>query len=69
LIQDGQTGVLFKAGSAEQLASAIIDLVSHPERWATVRDRARRFVEQERNWAGSVALYRPIMERLLRRAA
>ena len=69
LIQNGQTGVLFKAGSAEQLASAIIDLVSHPERWATVRDRARRFVEQERNWAGSVALYRPIMERLLRRAA
>jgi PEP-CTERM/exosortase A-associated glycosyltransferase len=69
LIQDGKTGVLFKAGSAEQLASAIVDLVSHPERWATVRDRARRFVEQERNWAGSVARYRPIMERLLRRAA
>jgi PEP-CTERM/exosortase A-associated glycosyltransferase len=66
LIRNGETGVLFKAGSAEQLASVIVDLAAHPERWVGVRDRARRFVEQERNWAGSVARYGPIMERLLR---
>jgi glycosyltransferase involved in cell wall biosynthesis len=69
LIRDGETGVLFKAGSAEQLAAAIVRLASHPERWATVRASARRFVEEERNWPGSVARYRPILEQLTGRAA
>ena len=65
LIRDQETGVLFKAGSAEQLASALADLLKHKEMWPALRERARRFVEQERNWAGSVARYVPIMERLL----
>ena len=69
LIRDRETGILFKAGSVEQLAGALADLIKHPETWPAVRERARRFVEQERSWAGSVARYRPIMERLLRRAA
>jgi PEP-CTERM/exosortase A-associated glycosyltransferase len=69
LIRDGETGVLFKAGSAEQLAAAIVGLANHPERSATVRASARRFVEQERNWPGSVARYRPILEQLTGRAA
>jgi glycosyltransferase involved in cell wall biosynthesis len=69
LIRDGETGVLFKAGSIEQLAAAIVGLASHPERWAAVRASARRFVEQERNWPGSVARYRPILQHLTGRAA
>ncbi len=69
LIRNGETGVLFKAGSAQQLAAAIVSLASHPDRWATVRASARRFVEQERNWPGSVARYRPIVEQLTGRAA
>jgi len=65
LIRDQETGMLFKAGSVEHLASVLADLLNHKEKWPALRERARRFVEQERNWAGSVARYVPIMERLL----
>ena len=68
LIRDRETGMLFKAGSVDQLVSVLGELLRHREIWPALRDRARRFVEQERNWAASVARYVPIMERLLQRA-
>ena len=37
LIRDGETGRLFKAGSAEALAAAIDDLLAHRERWPAMR--------------------------------
>ena len=60
LIEDGRTGVLFKADDAGALADALLRLFDEPRRWAELRANGRRFVEAERNWAGSVARYRNV---------
>jgi PEP-CTERM/exosortase A-associated glycosyltransferase len=65
LIRHGETGLLFKAGSAEALAGAILDLVSRRERWPELRARGRAFVERERTWRASVARYAPIYDQLV----
>jgi PEP-CTERM/exosortase A-associated glycosyltransferase len=65
LIVDGHTGVLFRAGSASALADAVVGLLSDRGRWSQLREQGRRFVESERSWARSVALYRPVFEGLL----
>ena len=57
LIRDGETGVLFKAGSAQALAQAVLDLLARRDDWPRVRAAGRRFVEAERNWGASVARY------------
>jgi glycosyltransferase involved in cell wall biosynthesis len=64
LIHDGETGVLFRAGDAASLAEAIVRLLGERERWPQLRAQGRRFVERERNWAGSVARYRDVFGRL-----
>lgn len=66
LIRDGETGVLFEAGSTEALTNAILDLLSRPERWDAIRESGRRFVERERTWKNSVARYRNIYGQLLK---
>jgi PEP-CTERM/exosortase A-associated glycosyltransferase len=58
LIEDGKTGVLFRAGSARCLAEAVVRLLRHRERWPAMRAAGRHFVEVERNWARSVGRYR-----------
>ena len=58
LIRHGETGMLFKAGSAPALAQVIVDLLSTPERWPLLRAAGRQFVESERNWTASIAHYR-----------
>lgn len=45
IVQDGQTGVLVPEGDAEALASALDDLLRHPERWADMGRTGRAFVE------------------------
>ncbi len=60
LIRDGETGVLFHAGDAASLTDAIVRLLAQRERWPQLREQGRRFVERERNWAGSVARYRDV---------
>jgi PEP-CTERM/exosortase A-associated glycosyltransferase len=65
LIRHGETGVLFKAGSAASLAETIIALVQQPERWPLLRAAGRRFVESERNWTASIANYRTPYRALL----
>jgi PEP-CTERM/exosortase A-associated glycosyltransferase len=69
LIRDGETGVLFKAGSADALAVAVGGLLAQRERWPQYRAHGRRFVEAERNWARSVARYRQPYELITARAA
>lgn len=64
LIRDGETGRLFKAGSATALAAAIDDMLAHRERWPAMRAAGRHFVEEVRNWTNSVANYRKVYERL-----
>ena len=64
LIRDGQTGVLFKAGSAAALAAAVDGLLARRDDWPAMRAAGRRFVETERSWAASVARYEPVYARL-----
>ena len=65
LIRPGETGVLFKAGDPTALAAAALDLLHHPERWATLKTTARSFVENERNWVSSVLRYRDVYRPLV----
>ena len=66
LIREGETGKLFKAGSAEALAAAIDDMLDHRERWPAMREAGRHFVEEVRNWKNSVAKYVPIYAQVVR---
>lgn len=65
LIRDGETGVLFKADDAVDLADTIISLVQQEDRWPAIREAGRRFVEDERNWAMSVSYYQNVYPALL----
>ena len=67
LIRDGETGFLFKAGSANSLAQAIDALLLRRDRWPEIQAKARRHVEDERTWTKSVANYRQAYERALLR--
>ena len=58
LIQDGRTGVLFRAGDANDLSDKIVALLQNESAWPGMRNNARHFVESERTWAASVARYR-----------
>ncbi len=58
LIQDGVTGVLFRAGDAKSLTDAIVQLQARRQSWPALRTAGRRFVEEERNWRNSVSRYR-----------
>ena len=60
LIRDGETGVLFRAGSAASLVDALLQMLAHEERWPRMRAAGRAFVEAERNWRSSVAGYAPV---------
>jgi glycogen synthase len=65
LIRHGQTGFLCPAGDAAALEAAIEDTLARRGEWPAVRAQARRFVEQERTWASSVARYAGVYERAL----
>ncbi len=65
LIRHGETGMLFKADSADALARAAIDLLAIPEHWPAMRNAGRRFVEENRSWAASVGNYRSVYSRLV----
>lgn len=67
LIRDGDTGLLFQADSVAALVTGVLTLLAQPDQWPSFKAQARRFVESERIWAGSVARYQPIYARLLER--
>jgi PEP-CTERM/exosortase A-associated glycosyltransferase len=66
LIRDGETGILFEAGNASDLAKKVLLALDDSELLRRIPIRARRFVEEERTWAKGVAGYRPVYERLVR---
>ena len=68
LIEDGVTGVLFRAGDAADLAAKAIATLNLADAGASLRAHGRRFVESERNWTQSIANYRAIYGRALGRA-
>ncbi len=67
LISHGENGVLFRAGSADALADAVVDLAQRRESWPGLRAAGRHFVESQRNWTASVARYQPVYESLVSR--
>ena len=69
LIQDGKTGVLFHAGNAGDLASKVVGLLKYEQGWDSMKKNGRQFVEAERNWAASVARYRPVYGGLLKQSS
>lgn len=65
LISDGDNGSLFRAGDAGALAQAIEQVLAGRPQWEAMRQRARHYVETERNWRRSVARYKAVYERLV----
>ena len=63
LIRNNETGMLFRAGDVEDLAEKALLLLNDDGR--RFRTAGRLFVEQERNWAASVARYKPVYEALV----
>ncbi len=66
LIQDGKTGVLFRAGHAGDLASKVVALLKYEQGWDSMKRNGRQFVESERNWPASVARYRSVYGNLVK---
>lgn len=64
LIRDGETGVLFRAESPQDLANKVLDLLNNSECWPAMKAAGRLFVDTERNWKVSVARYRDVYSRL-----
>ena len=68
LIRDGETGMLFRAGDVASLADTIMKLLVKRDYWTELMQAGRRYVEEERNWARSVANYRDVYKALVRPA-
>ncbi|WP_020655394.1 TIGR04063 family PEP-CTERM/XrtA system glycosyltransferase [Massilia niastensis] len=64
LIADGKTGVLFRADDPDSLADKVGALLEEQSQWPALRAAGRRYVENERNWPGTVARYKKIYGRL-----
>lgn len=60
LIRDGETGILFKAGSVTDLADKAVAALKLTDGGQSLRDQGRSFVEKERTWVNSVANYKLI---------
>ncbi|MHB1353703.1 MAG: TIGR04063 family PEP-CTERM/XrtA system glycosyltransferase [Thiobacillus sp.] len=69
LIDDGKTGVLFRAGDADDLARKAVALLDGASDWERIKANGRRFVETERNWTASVARYRGVYQGLVQAEA
>jgi PEP-CTERM/exosortase A-associated glycosyltransferase len=65
LVENGVTGVLFRADDAADLVAKVDDLLGRRETWPALARRARDFVERERTWRRSVSGYEPVYERLI----
>lgn len=66
LIRHGETGMLFKAGSAESLTDTVLQVLAKKDLWPNLRSAGRAFVETERNWATSTANYQAPYRALVR---
>ncbi|MEX5745720.1 TIGR04063 family PEP-CTERM/XrtA system glycosyltransferase [Massilia sp. X63] len=64
LIEDGKTGVLFKADDPASLADKVGALLRAQNLWPALRAAGRHYVESERNWRVSVGRYPAIYGRL-----
>ncbi len=68
LIEDSQTGYLFKAGYLAALIERLSEVLASREPWPQIRANGRQMVA-ERTWQSVTAAYRPMFERLCREKA
>ena len=66
LISDGETGTLFRPDDPAAIAEALGGLFADRSGWDVRRDRARAFVERDRNWSSNIRRYWPFYQRLSR---
>lgn len=64
LIRNGETGNMFKAGDANDLADTVLRVLKNREDWPKQLAVGRDFVENERSWKNSVANYVDVYGRL-----
>jgi len=69
LIRDGDTGTLFAPDDPPAIATALAEVLADQSGWEARRDRARAFVEAERNWSSNISRYAPVYGALLDAAA
>ena len=68
LIQDGINGYLFRSGDKQDLSKKLNKILDRQMEWDAIRAKGREYVEQERNWAVSVANYEMVYGSLLNKA-
>ena len=69
LIRDGDTGTLFAPNDPKAIAAALGGLLADRSGWDDRRQRARAFVEAERNWSSNISRYGPVYGSLIGAAA
>ncbi|WP_174291104.1 TIGR04063 family PEP-CTERM/XrtA system glycosyltransferase [Sphingomonas bacterium] len=62
----GDTGTLFRPDDPAAIAEALAGLFADRSGWDARRERARAFVERERNWSSNIMRYQPLYQRLCR---
>ena len=67
LVRDHETGYLFPPGAPHHLAEGVLAALADQPSWPRIRARATEFIDTERSWVHSVALYAEVYGRLLRR--
>jgi len=65
LIDDGATGVLFRADDVDALVEVIKRAFDQPERYQAMRESGRRYVHRERTWPQVAKGYLPVYESLI----
>jgi PEP-CTERM/exosortase A-associated glycosyltransferase len=65
LIRNGDTGTLFAADDPASIARSLDAMLANRAGWDAMRDRARTFVEAERNWQTNIYRYEPVYHLLL----
>ena len=64
-IKHGDNGYLFKKEDKSALADAVVDVLNERSSWSFVRERAKSFIKNERDWASSVSNYKKLYSSLV----
>lgn len=64
LINDGETGFLFPADNAAELANKIVEVIDNEILLKKISEQGLAFVREDRNWLNTAKQYLPVYERL-----
>jgi PEP-CTERM/exosortase A-associated glycosyltransferase len=65
LVRDGETGLMFPAGNAAELAKRIALVLHDPAQRSRIADAALEWVRARRSWNSTLAIYEPLYRRLM----